>query len=282
MTSLGAHSTASMAVKAVILEIRKRLESRFTFLQGIPEFFYDFEKGLSPQFLQYYAKVPSYAKAKPWISLAYSYDSTERSDIQPRRGFIVRRPVTNLLKRDLDVVYVNLPVVFSLLTNDSKTLNALSTFLLTKIDWSFTCNYQDLLWPTWAGEQAIPLGWYIRPSKPNGCLYVCSNAGFSGQTEPLWTTEIGSYQEDNSVQWQCIEPELLTVRAGNFVKNETTIQNPLENGVMYQYDFGMTLHFVDYEDAGSLTGVVTEAVLNLLNYYKESFFKEILQAPEHS
>lgn len=280
MVALGGHSTASMAVKAVVAELKNRLSTRFNFLENLPSFFYDFEKGLSPQFLQYYAKIPERHKSQPWIALAYSYDSVERSNVQPRRGFIYRRPVTNLLKRDIDVVYVNLPVVFSILTNDSKTLNAISTFLLTKIDWSFSCQYQDLLWPIWVPCQTIPLGWYIRPSKPNGCLYMCSQSGTTSSHEPLWQTEIQASQEDNTVQWQCIEPDFLTVKAGSFVKNETTIQNPIDNGIMYQYDFGLTLSFTDLEDAGSLVGVITEVELNLLNWYKEGYFKETIRVPE--
>lgn len=280
MTSVGEHSTASMAVKAVVSKIKEKLSKRFTFLEGLPEFFYDFEKGLSPQFLQYYAKVPTFKKTTPWIGLSYSYDSTERSNIQPRRGLLYRRPVTSLLRRDLNVVYVNLPVVFSLMTNDSKTLNALSTFLLTNIDWSFTCKYQDLLWPTWVSRQTIPLGWYIRPSEPNGCLYMCSASGVSGDAEPRWSNRYSEVQSDNTVQWTCIEPDLLTVRAGDFVKNDTTIQNPIESGIMYQYDFGLTLHFTDYEDSGDMTGIITEVEMNLLSLYGIGNFKETIRVPE--
>lgn len=274
MTVLGYHSNASMAVKAVVKELRSRLGSSFNFLQGIPDFFYDFEKGLSPQFKQYYAKIPSYNKQNPWLTIAYSYDSADSSSIQPRNGFTYYRTIGNNLKRAIDLHYVDLPVVFSLLTNDSKLLNALAAFLLININWSFTCDFQDLLWPTWLPETQFPVGWYIRPTTPNGKLYKVNIAGKSGKYEPEWLTEEGSTMIDNSVQWECIEPDLLTVKAGSFVKNDTIIQNPIESGIMYQYDFGLTLHFVEMIDAGDLMGTVTAIELNLLNYYNEKPWQE--------
>ena len=141
------HSCTSMAVKAVITEIKKRLATRFSFLSGIPDFFYDFDKGLSPQFKQYFAKIPFDKRKHDWTVLAYSYDSSNTSSIQPRRGFEVKRPVTDKAFRVLDARFVELPVVFSLLTNDSKMLNTISTFMQTKLDWSFTIEFEGLWHP---------------------------------------------------------------------------------------------------------------------------------------
>ena len=281
MTTLGFHSTTSMAVKSVIQEIRNKLSTRFDFLEGFPDLYYDFDKGLSEQFKQYYAKIPASMRQEPWICLAYSYDSSQRSSVQPRRGFKLRRPVADNLKRDIAVVYNDLPLLCSIMTNDSKLLNALSSFIQIHLDWSITCKYQDLLWPTWVASQAYPLGWYIRPSEPNGRLYKCLNPdGVSGETEPDWQDIVGSTQLDGTVQWLCIEPDLLSVRAADFVKNDTVIQNPIEQGIMYQYDFGYTLHYTDFDDVGGLTGVITEAALTLLNWYNEGAFSEVVKAPD--
>ena len=274
------HSCTSMAVKAVVSEIKKRLATRFSFLSGIPDFFYDFDKGLSPQFKQYFAKIPFDKRKNDWTVLAYSYDSSNTSSIQPRRGFEVKRPVTDKAFRVLDARFVELPVVFSLLTNDSKMLNTISTFMQTKLDWSFTIEFEDLLWPMWLPNQNYPLGWYIRPTKPNGRLYMCSKPGLSGQVEPTWSTDITIKQQDNDAEWSCIYPDKLTVKAGSFVKNDTTIQNPIENGIMYQYDFGYTLHYLDLEDAGTFIGKIDTAELKLMSLYGEQDFSEILRVPE--
>ena len=277
MTSLGYHSTTSMAVKAVVTEVKKRLAKRFNFLEGFPDFFYDFDKGLSDQFKQYYAQVPERERQKEWIVLAYSYDSASRSTVQSRNGFSYYRPVTDTLKREIDFQYCELPILFSVLTNTSKALNGLANYIGIKFDWSFSVDYQDLLWPTWVPNHSYPKGWYVRPAVPNDCLYMTTNTGVSGDTEPDWLTEVSKEQTDNELSWLCIKPDMLRVKAGSFVKNDSIIQNPMDTGIMYQYDFGYTLHYTDYDDAGTLTGIVTEVSLELLNYYREGLFSEKIE-----
>lgn len=274
------HSCTSMAVKAVVSEIKKRLATRFSFLSGIPDFFYDFDKGLSDQFKQYYAKLDFDKRKEDWLVLSYSYDSSNASTVQPRRGFTHKRQISNRAFRVLDVRFTELPVVFSILTNDSKMLNAISNFMLTKLDWSFSVEFMDLLWPVWLPNQNYPLGWYIRPTKPNGRLYMCSKAGLSGDAEPEWTTEKESIQQDNDAQWGCVVPDSLIVKAGNFVKNDAPIQNPIENGIMYQYDFGYTLHYLDLEDSGKFIGKVETAELKLMSLYGEQDFSETLRVEQ--
>lgn len=270
------HSCTSMAVKAVVTEVKKRLVTRFSFLSGMPDFFYDFDKGLSDQFKQYYAKIPLEKRSHDWIVLSYSYDSSNRSSVQPRRGFSVRRPVAENLYRKLDANFVELPLLFSMLTNDSKLFNALNNFALQKLDWSFTIKFQDLLWPTWIANKEYPLGWYIRPSKPNGKLYMCTNPGLSGEQEPDWS--LTDTTQDNIAIWHAMEPDLLDAKAGTFVKNDSVIQNPIENGIMYQYDFGYTLHYIDLEDNGEFVGLVTEAMLDIINWPGTPEFKETMIA----
>lgn len=278
--SLGSHSCASLAVKAVVAKVKRKLSTNFDFLEGIPDFFYDFDLGLTDRFKQYYAKIPIDKRKNPWIALSYSYDSSEVSSVQPRNGFSFPRPVTSTLYRNIDFKYAELPLLFSVLTNDSKTYNALNNFISIAFDWSFTTHFEDFLWPLWIDHKHIPLGWYVRPSKPNGFIYMCSQQGLSGDEEPEWPTEIGETIEDNEAIWTCKAVDELTVKAGNFVKNNTSIKNPIEDGIMYQLDFGFTLHYADYIDSGTLTGVITEASMTLLNMYNQVFTEDKLHAPE--
>lgn len=272
------HSCTSMAVKAVVTEIKRRLSSRFSALEGFPDLFYDFEKGLSDQFKQYYAKVPERNRTNDWYVLAYSYDSSEASDVQPRRGFVHYRQVMPHLFRQLDMRFTNLPVVFSIVTNNSKMLNSINNFMLNNLDWSFTIKFKDLLWPTWLPNRQYPLGWFLRPTMPNGYIYMCTTAGLSGFTEPVWETNVMQSQRDNQVVWQCLNADELDVLARDFVKNSTIIQNPIENGIMYQLDFGYTLHYLDLIDNGKMMGDVTEAIVSITNWPNSPYFKEIVEA----
>lgn len=276
MTAIGYHSTTSMAVKAVVAEVKKQLVKKFDFLPSMPDFFYDFDKGLTDQFKQYYAKVPERDRQNDWIVLSYSYDSASRSSVHGRTGLSYCRPVSQGVKRRIDVQYVELPLLFSVLTNDSKCLNGLSNYINIKFNQSFSVDYPDLLWPTWRPNQFYPVGWYVRPSVPDGSLYMCTVSGVSGEDEPVWSVKT----EDNQALWTKHAADMLRVKAGSFVKNDTTIQNPIENGIMYQYDFGFTLHYTDYEDTGDLVGVISKVVLELLDYYNQGLFSETIVAQE--
>lgn len=261
------HSSTSMAVKAVVAEAKKQLSTRFDFLKGIPDFFYDLDKGVSDQFKQYYAKIPISEREGSWICLAYSYDSADSSEVHPRKGLGWWRPVAEYTRRKINVAYVQLPLLISVLCNDSKTFNALSNFLIHRFDWSFTTEYMDLLWPEWTANKDIPLGWYVRPTQYNGHLYRCSTPGLTSDKEPDWTKVSEDKLIDNTCEWTQIEPDRLKVKAGDFAKNDAVISNPIENGVMYQQDFGFTLSYTDYDDAGELEGVTTEVMLDLLEMY---------------
>lgn len=273
------HSSTSMAVKAVIKEIKSRLAERFDFLEGVPNFFYDFDKGLSDQFKQYYAKIPANKKEGSWICLSYSYESYEDSDVQPRNGMSYWRPVTKDIKRRINLNCAKLPLLCSILCNDSKTFNALHTFMQINFDWSFTTEYEDLLWPEWTPDHEVPLGWYIRPTTPNGKLYMCSKQGHTSLAEPAWTTNIDDTIVDGTCEWQCIQPSKLHVKAGDFVMSHSSIRNPIDTGIAYQLDFGFTLHYVDYDDDGELLGVINNATLDLLNLYSPRYKIDRVEAP---
>lgn len=264
------HTNTSMAVKAVITEIKRQLARRFDFLEGMPDLFYDIDRGLSDQFKQYYAKIPISKRQNPWISLAYSYDSQDSSAVHPRKGLYWWRPVDEFIRRKINVAYVQLPLLISILCNDSKTFNALSNFILNNFDWSFTAKYPDLLWPEWTPNYEIPLGWYIRPTQYNGKLYMCSKSGKTSETEPKWDIE-SEFTVDGTCEWKTIEPDMLKVRTGDFVHNDAIISNPIQDGIMYQQDFGYTLYYTNYDDSGELDGVVKEATLNLLEMYNPEY-----------
>lgn len=274
------HSCTSMAVKAVVSEIKRRLSLRFSELEGFPDFYYDFDKGLSEQFKQYYAKIPERDRQNDWYILAYSYDSSEASDVQPRRGFTHKRQIRDGLYRILNVRFTNLSIVFSILTNNSKMLNSISNCMLNNLDWSFTIEFQDLLWPTWIANKAYPLGWYIRPTIPNGCIYMCNKAGTTSETEPEWQNIVGQAQKDGETEWLCLEPDSLAVLARDFVKNDTVIQNPIDQGIMYQYDFGYVLHYIDLSDTNDFVGIVENAEVALMNWPGSPYFKEIVRVPD--
>lgn len=274
MTAYGAHSSTSMAVKAVVKKVKEVLAKRFVFLESFPDFFYDFDNGVTPQFRQYYVKIPMSQRTEPWVVLSYTYQSAERSQIQPRRGFKYYRPVKEGLKRKIGFQYQQLPLLFSVLSNDSKYLNALANYIQMQLDWSITCSYEDLLWPLWKANAQYPLGWYVRPSVFNGKLYMCTTKGLSGEKEPEWQLEDAT--ADNEVEWTSVAPDILKVKAGTFVKNNTIISNPIENGIMYQYDFGFTLHYTDYDDLGDLVGIIDDITLNLLDdYYDDEIMQTI-------
>lgn len=280
--TLQEHSSTSMAVKAVVAEIKRQLSLRFTFLKGMPDFFYDFDKGLSDQFKQYYAKVPEDEKDCAWICLSYSYDTYEDSEVQPRNGLYWWRPVTDRVQRKININCVQLPLLFSVLCNDSKTFNALHNFMQQRFDWSMTVEYIDLLWPEWTPGLYVPVGWYVRPIEPNGKLYMCTTPGTAGSNEPEWTTEVGSMTSDNDCTWTCVEPDKLKVKAGSFVMSNSSIKNPIDEGIAYQLDFGFTLHFVDYDDSGELLGVIDEVVLDLLDQYNPEFRLMQMRVPEQT
>lgn len=56
---------------------------------------------------------------------------------------------------------------------------------------------------SWAVATAYTVGYIVRPTTPNGYIYVCTTAGTShASTEPTWpTTPIGSTVSDGTAVW---------------------------------------------------------------------------------
>lgn len=76
------------------------------------------------------------------------------------------------------------------------------------IDWINDGNtgYVTAAYPatTWAALTAYTVGQVRLPSTANDRMYVCSVAGTSGATEPVWTTTVGNTQSaDGTVSWVC-------------------------------------------------------------------------------
>lgn len=55
----------------------------------------------------------------------------------------------------------------------------------------------------WQGTQSYALNSIIKPTLNNDRMYVCTFAGVSGTTEPIWNTIEDSFTSDNGIQWNC-------------------------------------------------------------------------------
>jgi hypothetical protein len=44
----------------------------------------------------------------------------------------------------------------------------------------------------------------VLPARQNGYYFVCTTAGVSGGTEPVWPSTVGATVTDNTVVWTCI------------------------------------------------------------------------------
>ncbi|MGD0168684.1 MAG: prepilin-type N-terminal cleavage/methylation domain-containing protein [Smithella sp.] len=72
-------------------------------------------------------------------------------------------------------------------------------------DGSVTWTNGGLIPPNpWAVSTAYSLNQVVYPA--NGYQYICTVAGTSGTTQPLWPTTIGSTVPDGSVTWKCYQP----------------------------------------------------------------------------
>jgi hypothetical protein len=55
----------------------------------------------------------------------------------------------------------------------------------------------------WQRNEAYSLTDMIRPTRATGYAYECTNAGSSGNREPIWPRTLGSTVTDGSVTWTC-------------------------------------------------------------------------------
>lgn len=62
----------------------------------------------------------------------------------------------------------------------------------------------NLLSQVWAPSTAYSQFQYVKPTTDNGLLYLCSDPGLSGATEPAWPTTVYDEVTDNGVTWTCV------------------------------------------------------------------------------
>jgi hypothetical protein len=63
-------------------------------------------------------------------------------------------------------------------------------------------------WSVWTAQRWLPAtdavaGSVIQPTKSNGFQYSCTQAGLTGDGEPLWPATVGAGVVDGSAQWTC-------------------------------------------------------------------------------
>ena len=76
---------------------------------------------------------------------------------------------------------------------------------------------------TWAtGLEIIANQVIVIPSIPNGCMYIASQGGVTGATEPSWTTVKGDVILDGVVKWKST-PYSLTLNTGDIIQSYTLI-----------------------------------------------------------
>lgn len=87
-----------------------------------------------------------------------------------------------------------------------------------------TVNDGTVIWTN--SGYSPPKNWQVRsytlntvvyPNNNNGYQYICTTAGISGTTEPIWPTTVGATVNDGTVQWKCsLQPTLtLKTKIGN-------------------------------------------------------------------
>ncbi len=68
---------------------------------------------------------------------------------------------------------------------------------------------------TWAATTEYSLTNRVAPSSSDGFCYECTTAGTSGETEPVWDSELEHTTQDDTVVWTCKDiafgPDPLTV-----------------------------------------------------------------------
>jgi hypothetical protein len=58
----------------------------------------------------------------------------------------------------------------------------------------------------WAATTAYALNAVVAPTTPNGFNYVCTVAGTSAATQPVWPVTLGATATDGTVTWACVAP----------------------------------------------------------------------------
>ena len=61
---------------------------------------------------------------------------------------------------------------------------------------------QDNLGEVWQASAAVQVGDVVRPVNFSGYVYICTLAGTTGSSEPVWAIDTSLSQQDGTAQWQ--------------------------------------------------------------------------------
>jgi lambda family phage minor tail protein L len=72
--------------------------------------------------------------------------------------------------------------------------------------WVYGYAQGDEIYTAWTASTAVALGTRVRATtlQASGLQFICTVAGTTGGTEPVWPTDIGSTVVDNTVTWTAI------------------------------------------------------------------------------
>jgi lambda family phage minor tail protein L len=115
--------------------------------------------------------------------------------------------------------------------------------------------------PAWTASTSVSVGTLVKPTvfKPTGLLYICTVAGTTGSTEPVWTSDFGVTVPDGGVTWQAV-----SMIAGNL--QEVAPSSIIE---LFQLELNSKLHGVNetyYFHAGSRIESSANLIWNGIGY----------------
>ena len=243
----------AVAVRAAVEQMRTELARRYTLLSSMPTLFYDWNKGYSQQFMQYFAEIPEGERNFPWIALVYTYGESIPCRVQPRQlenvGKVLYSDNGTRAAAMLDTRLMSVDILCSILTNDSNYADSLCINRVLDQSKVKRVTYQDAFQYVWQPSTEFPANCTILSPNPNGFMYRCSSAGATGSTEPEWPTELNESVDDNDLEWTCIPADTVTGSISGITLPKLIVSDYYAKGIEYQIDFAFTLNFVGVQDA---------------------------------
>lgn len=104
---------------------------------------------------------------------------------------------------------------------------------------------------SWQASHSYSVGNVVKPaSSPNGHVYLCTQAGTSEISEPIFPTTSGGTVVDSGVVWTELGNNVVILGAGNLVFADSTIT--ASAGIVYKSTgLDSTSPLLAYEDFGS-------------------------------
>jgi SPP1 family predicted phage head-tail adaptor len=129
----------------------------------------------------------------------------------------------------------------------------------------------------WANATAYVLGAVIKPTADNGYYYVCSRAGTSGGTAPVFPVVVGQTVNDpdaNGAQWTCtgdgsINASIYPVR-GKEILDNAKLELGVTHKIRIRYMIGIT------SDMKILFGSRSFNIISIINPEERSIYLEFL------